>query len=470
MKNNSFRQTVDDRLAGLSMSDALRGRIMQAATDDVPAPKRSTRRKRRMLISALAATFTLAFGLTVAAYSHDFEVFIENMGEDFRQLVQPLSGYSISEGVRMNVVAAVNDGESIVTYITIQDEKGTRIDENTELCDVSAGNDMIHIFDGMVHYDDATHTATYRLTLNSTEALSGEAVSLSVNTLLTGHKFEYGVPTGLTLADLSAFTPTTLNTESINGYSITSPRAAADAPLLGGAEQATGFEAGLASGTLPTLQQNEHPMPFAALQGITVSNAGIVDGYLHVQTYREEGLPRFNWYDFQLYYPGMENKPPLVSADFAVGEYEQLGYHTLNAYHENVFEIPAGVAPEDIQLTANITSYENIIPGEWKVSFIPEVEKNLSPIACNIDMNGWVIHSVTLSSIGVTLSASGEMNEHSYPTEIEVWMKDGTLADINGNMVSMDNDSLISKLSFSRPIRIEDVDKIILNGHVLQQG
>jgi hypothetical protein len=61
----------------------------------------------------------------------------------------------------MNVVAAMNDDEMAVIYVTMQDLTGNRIDESLDIYDYSLSS--AHIFNSqLVHYDKATKTATLR--------------------------------------------------------------------------------------------------------------------------------------------------------------------------------------------------------------------------------------------------------------------------------------------------------------------
>ena len=103
---------MDNRLAGVVLSDALRQRIQSGAE---PTRPRKAVRSRRILLTCVAAALTLVFGIGAAAGAFPyFERFIFRMGEDVRPLVQPLGQVSIAQGIRMEVLAAVHDGDTAI--------------------------------------------------------------------------------------------------------------------------------------------------------------------------------------------------------------------------------------------------------------------------------------------------------------------------------------------------------------------
>ena len=106
----------------------------------------------------------MVFGLSVAAGAIPaFETFLEHMGGDLRQLLQPINKMAADNGIQMDVVAAVNDGHTAVVYLTLQDmENKGRIDNTTRLTEVTA-NSGFGGFERQVHYDTETGAATFRL-------------------------------------------------------------------------------------------------------------------------------------------------------------------------------------------------------------------------------------------------------------------------------------------------------------------
>lgn len=103
-------------------------------------------------------------------------------------LLQPIGVISEDNGIKMEVVAAMNDDEMVVVYSTMQDLIDDRIDETLDIYD--------HFFSGarkfniqVVDYDESTKTATLRMQANGGKKLSGKKVRFRIDSFLSDKKY-----------------------------------------------------------------------------------------------------------------------------------------------------------------------------------------------------------------------------------------------------------------------------------------
>lgn len=461
MPKQNFKQDIDARLAGLTLSPVMREKI-KAGAGVAPTPKkRKPMRLRRTLVTIAAACMAMVFGLAAAATAFPgFETFIANMGEDLRQLVQPIAEEITDDGICMQVVAAVNDGDTAVVYITLQDLEGDRIDETTELYDRNLGDGMMG-FAHMVYFDEETRTATYRMESMGTETVSGKKITVNVSALLSGGEWQENIATGLYLSDVMALNaqPAIVVPDPLGsmGFSY-SVNPATNKKLEGMMEQTS----------IAVLQPDANPTTLPKTDLLTISNIGIVDGFLHIQQKPQE-MERLNIILPYLMYPGQSDERPLAVAYASFGTPETYGDGVYAPYNEHIFELPQDVPPQDVQLALTAYTYQLYVEGNWKVTFVLDESPPVRTAECAIDMNPWLLQNITVSNVGVTGYGTGETTEYSDYLDIVITLDDGSTVEYAGS-VSMrynDDDSFSIKYNFARPINPEDIQTVTVNGQVV---
>lgn len=125
---------------------------------------------------------------------------------------QPVNKTSTDQGLRMEVLAAANDGDRAVIYLNVQDAQGLgRINDGMQLYDYavsSAGRRQGMAFSEVVAYDEASQTATLRLeSMAEDDGDPGRRMRVQVAGLLTGAASTEWQGTGYTVADLAAMNP-----------------------------------------------------------------------------------------------------------------------------------------------------------------------------------------------------------------------------------------------------------------------
>lgn len=456
-KNRSIKDAMDARLSSMVLSADAKEEIRRRALEQSEAPKRKKRIPfRRALLSVAAACLVLVFGVAAAASVFPgFETFISQMGEDMRQLVQPVNVISTQQGIRMEVVAAVHDGDTAVAYLSIQDTEGNRIDETTTLYACGFGDTFA--FGQMVYFDEATRTATFRLESMETEALAERKVTVAIESILAGAQYFHDADTGLTLASIRDANPApdTVELESSGSYGMSHGWDEAENDKLWNSMEAD---------YLTMLAPGEDALP-VDISGITITNAGMVGDYLHIQS-RPQGMERYSSFEFYLDYPEALPEARLAAGEVEYGETEHADGRDYYEYCEYILQVPQGVADEDIRLLAGGVSYQNYIAGNWSMTFVLDSDPPQLEAACDIDMHPWNLYKLTLTSVGVTVYGRGEMREDSDNADVVVTLNDGSVAESSGAtrwMMEAD-DSFSIKNSFNLPIDLNEVKSVTING------
>lgn len=462
MSSRNFKQDIDNRLASLTLTPALQQRIraQAAAQPQVsaapPARKRTARRVRRSLLTVAAACLALVFGLAAAASAFPaFDIFIQNMGEDLRQLLQPIAEETIHDGIRMQVVAAVNDEDTAVIYLTLQDLEGNRIDETTELHESNL-DDSVLGFGQMVHFDKQTRTATYRLESKGENFTAGKKITVNIKSLLSGGQEHEKIATGLTLANIMA----------LNANPTTTPQPIQTIGISYGdnPEANTFLEDFMEEGTFAALEPASQPITLPGTTLFTVSNAGLVNGFLHIQQ-NPTGMEKYNLYSPFLIYPGQQTSPQLASANMGFGDAEEKGNFLYFAYTEHILELPENCPPEEVELGLWAYTYQHYIEGNWKVTFMLDETPPTHSAEVNMQLNTWMLDTVTVSNIAITGYGHGEINEHSDYLDITIVMQDGSTVDYIGSTSAYSFDgSITDQYSFTRPIDPAQIKSVHING------
>jgi hypothetical protein len=131
-------------------------------------------------------------------------------------MLQPIEIISESDGIKMEVVAAMNDIEMAVIYVTLQDITGGRIDETLDLYDYSiSGAQMFN--SQIVDYDEITNTATLRIQRNGGKNLNNRKVNFHIRSFLSD-KQTYKFAVNASLSEITSNPPQTVPLKMSNVY------------------------------------------------------------------------------------------------------------------------------------------------------------------------------------------------------------------------------------------------------------
>jgi hypothetical protein len=156
----------------------------------------------------------------LAATVPSFNKIVSKICPEIAPILQPIEMVSEDNGIKMEVVAAYNDDEMAVIYLTMQDLTGDRIDESLDLYNYTLSEGAL-FNSQIIGYDEETKTATLRIQANGGEKMNGKKLSFAVKSFLSGSLVFDEVETGINLMDIEDVSSQTipLNMERVSGGS-----------------------------------------------------------------------------------------------------------------------------------------------------------------------------------------------------------------------------------------------------------
>lgn len=310
---------------------------------------------------AVAAAFLIAINISLPVLAGTFPDIYELMylvSPVVAQFYQPVQMADEYDGIRMEVVAAYIHEETAEIYITLEDLKGDRLDETTDLYD-SYSIHMPYSATGncqKVGYDPESGRLTYLITVTQEEGqkIEGKKMTFSVGGYLS-HKQNYEnieIP-----IDLTQVTD--------------APYQSVDSPARGGAM--TGYSGLVTDVSKIEATEKEaqgYPVlvpqsadPDFPVEGVDFTGIGYIDGELHIQYAVENSLDNDNHGFFFLQNEAGETIEEQGSVSFREGT----GENRID-YRDAVFQIPQ----EELQkyrLYGDFVISEGFHEGNWQVTF-----------------------------------------------------------------------------------------------------
>lgn len=468
MSENNFKDSMDRRLQSVVLRPELRQSILEQCQPAAQPEKARCIPWRRVLrqtaaVAAAAAVIMLS-GVVGVAANPPLRRSLDKLGDDLLSLLQPVNLADEDNGIRMEVLAAMNDEDVAVVYLTLQDtEKRNRLDETVQLQDLcvradGAIIDSEELFNQaeVLWYDEETQTATIQLRSQAASKIAGKKISLLLHSFLSGEEREEMVNSGYTLEDVAHANahPALLYPSEVEQYSVWGARM----------EALTGL---IDAQAMPVLTENGLQLTFEEYPWLRVSNAAVVDNMLHVQLAYDPETGLYNECSVVLG-DKAGHRFDVSGANVSLETVKQEGYHSYTTREEQIALVPGEMLFRDVYIYGDLVSYTHQQSGEWKTTFRLQPAQDTLSAACNIDMNPWKISHVTVSPIGVTMLGEGEMYSYSSSLELEVFLKDGSMMEVDSVTTTSDGETVQCKSIFSRPARMEDIDFVKLNGHIIR--
>lgn len=451
INEESVRRAVDGGLSQLELTEAKKQAILAQCRPGIAVvrPRRALRR-----VSALAAAFALmvAAAAGTLAASPGLAQRLDTLSRQALAFLYPVEKTAEQDGIRMEVLAAMNDEDVAVVYMSLQDTAGSgRVSDSVELFDYEISG-AVFTDSEVVQYDPASDTVTLRLT-GSCGEMGGGPVSVNVRSFLTGAEYTALAGPGWTLEDTAALLPETALDYS-GGY--------CGWALAGSDETPLGTQ--LKAEELPMLKPLGEGLPLTGWCALT--GAEELDGMLHLQVRPDGEMGRFNRLSFVLTNPAGE-RLGLPSAEVWLGEQTRIGIHDISERTETVLELPADAdARRDVRINYDLLTYKEYIEGSWSVSFRLEDAPAQRRGQCAIGMGGWTLQEVAVTPLGVTLLGQGEMfPSSSVDATPTVVLRDGRTAQFASASTSTDSSGRIEmKELFCIPVPPEDVAYVEVDG------
>lgn len=456
--DETVRAAVDSGLSSVQMDAAQKQAILAQCrpTVEVARPARSVRPLRRVLALAAAFALVLCVGGGVLAAAPELQQKLAVLGEETLQLLQPINQVSEDQGIRMEVLAAMSDGQAAAVYISLQDTTGQgRIGPDAEMytADISGA---FFTTGEVVDYDAATGTAILRLTGDGSQQLAGKKITVSTSAITSGWNANEPVDLGYTVEDVRQRTgqAPVQYTQPTRAWSATGPELECYSKLVD-------------EGKIATLIGWSEPVALPGVDWATVNAVGVVDGQLHIQVNQLGGMGQVNRVHFAL--RDAEGKTvPCTELELDLGQEHEMGpFRSYNDLVEYVLIPPEDADLGELTVLMETSTYDHLIEGKWATTFRLEDASESLVIPCDRDMNPWRVTQVQVSPIAVTATGTGEMTAESESAELQVFLTDGTEVSCSSASVSAGDGTILYRSIFDEVIDLADVAKVTLNGEEL---
>lgn len=406
----------------------------------IKAKSEKSKRKVKILAIPFVASIFVVFTAGVgAAHIPSLNSLVAAVSPEIALMLQPVDISSESNGIKMEVVAAIHDNEMAVIYVTLQDTTDNRIDETLDLYHYSLTG--AHVFNSqIVDYDDQTNTATLRIQGNGGESLSGRKVNFHIKSFLSD-KQTIEIAVDANLSEITSKRPQTVSLDMNN--------------IPGGGGNM--YERLKEQGIVQVLKPGETEITFPEIMFMHVSSIGMIDNRLHIQVrWNKENIDDHGYFYFVD--DSGENIYP-TSITFGVDKAGHTNYG--HEYTEYIFDME-NIDFESQQLLGHFVSNGKYTTGNWNATFkIQPVQEEMNR-DLNMDFGTWSSSKVSISPLGITLYGEGMFND-SNNIEIYAKMADGTLQRFDNTFNYSEDKKITIKYASPLPIEFSRVKSIYVN-------
>lgn len=477
--NETLREVIDRRLDNLKVTEKRKEEILELAVKNGRAAGRKTgrqNRKRRRPVRLryaipLTVCFCLLFSIMIAAAPRLREKFFHLLSPQYEEIAPPVSleeAYqdgedhgsrasgregsdrqgrrgSVSEGIHMEVTGAVTDGTTMVMFVELEDQEG-RLDDTVDIYDYSLSG-YTYLNTQLTGYDEETRTAKFCLLASGGEAPKAGRIRYRISSLLTGKREIGDFDTGIRPESLFA------GEGEAKGRYVGSTGGGGDRKLMERLKSRDEFHA---------LEDGTGAVPFRDDIGfVTITNAGWLDGFFHIQTKWEESV---------------DNHGDVYLLDSDGGRIPSVGVYLAEVSEAGVISGPAREKQieyvydlgdrklESCTLHAFFVESGTLIEGDWGAEFTVSSLKGQS-----IETEGkGLADRAVITPLGIYLydtSLNGPDLE-----EITVKNSDGSFVEVAARFTDRDGDKKNLLLVAESPVDIKALDQVIINGVLLYDG
>lgn len=415
---------------------------------------------RKAGIAASAAiALVIATGAADASGLIDLRHMLRFIGEERVEILQPINERSEDQGIEMNVLGAVRDGDSAEVYLTLKDTAGKRIDEKFRLYDywVQGGTDLNN--SQVMNYNAATDEVTLRLLTQG--AAIGDRMSVQIGSFLRGEQEQDGYDSELDLSGLLA--------DQVDDIHKTLNRNRDNIGLAATGERSKALSE---QKELQVLNPDAMSVSLPNLDWIKLTNIGFVDGKLHIQFSPDTRMGRYNHAEFYMT-DQQGNRQDIDFYRVSWGEVEADGKVYGGKYQEYVFDVSTPEQLKGLKLMGSLLTYDELVKGSWGATFDLKPEGRTLTGTTEFGLGKGTVRQVEVSPLGVSLKGTGfegdeeEKDEAArHDLKIVIHFKDGTKTASNGYFVRTVDIPI--RWSTNEVIPVENVDYVSLNGQKIE--
>lgn len=458
-EKKSMREVFDTRLSGVKVTDEHYRAITKGLEGEMIV------KKKLSLAFVLVMVLVLLAAVALAAINPSFQVLLSQVGEQIAVALQPIELVSESNGIRMEVVAAMNDDSNAIAYITLQDMIDDRLAGFVDLYQYGISQTGMS-YGSTVQYDENTRTATLSILSYGGKNLNGQKVTFALQSFLAGRQEWDNMDVGIPLDTVQEAKSTIwLEKEAWEGW--------------GGGEN---LDEIISNGGINILPVGEQDIPIPGVDFACISNIGLIDGRLHVQTrWAKKGVVPanlddhgYNWLvgkdgqafsgdgDGFLVYFGMDAKGNLHNIGFNA---QGLSFSEGTMYQEQIFTPDSDLA--QYALRGYYATNKAYITGDWNVTFQLQAVKAFKQADCDINLGSARLHTMTVSPIGWTLLGEKQPGS-AIQCDVLVEMADGSQQRFDVNCPA-DSEASFEFYSFAEGLLdVEQIKEVHVGGHAVQ--
>lgn len=403
---------------------------------------------KKAMPAALAICLCLVLSVGVAAATiPSFNNLLSFINPDIALMLQPIGIISEDNGIKMEVVAAMNDDEMAVVYLTMQDLTSNRIDETLDIYDYSLnGVHMSNI--QIVNYDEITKTATLRMQANGGEKLNGKKLSFRIDSFLSDKRIFDAVETGINVSDIVETNPSQVIPLDMNN-------------IPGGGGDL--FKELKSQGTIKVLKTDQMNIRLPNIDFMYISNIGFIGDQLHIQIkWIGNGIDDHGY----LYFADASGNKINTNASTIYFGTDELGNTEYgNGYTEYIFGVD-NINLDEVKLKGHFVSNGKYTTGNWKTTFKLQSVEEEKQIDSNIKFDTWHANSVSVSPIGITLVGNGEINDLQN-INITANMTDGSVQRFESVKSYSENGEVKLKFTSPLPLEVSKVGSLAIDGNVV---
>lgn len=465
--DDTIRLAIDRELGSIQLDASQKSAILaQCRPSLTVAPRHRPMRRVLAVAASFAAVMVLSVGTLAAA--PELRESLKGLSEDTIAILQPVNQVSEDQGIRMEVLGAVNDGGVAVAFLSLQDTTGQgRVSDTVRLMDCQISDDLGIAIANVVSYDETTETAILRLEGMGGDADAGEKITVSARSLLSGEQQVSDESTGYTVSELIASGPAAEYAPPEEGLIMGS---------MAGVDDPENAEITLEeidqlkdSGKVPVLEPWAEGLKIDGMDWATVAAAAKIGNQLHIQYNTDSVLGGVNSLSFRLKDASGEVLD-LPMLELNIGPRTELSrelYYTET--NEYVLFLPEGQDVSDMEVVYSGTTYDSLTQGNWSTTFRLEQVKERLQSRQELDLGGWTVESVTVSPVAVTVRGRGDLWDlGGEMPEVRVWLQDGTQVDASSAGTSIDGEDVTLNSMFNEILDLSQVKTVTLNGEPLE--
>ena len=357
--------------------------------------------------------------------------------------LQPIQLADESNGIRLEVLGAMNDDESAIIYLTLQDLSGETIDETLDIYNYTLSEGRAFFME-TINYDPTTKTATLRLRGNGGKSMNSKSVIFGIQSFLT-KKQRYQ------------------NYDVLPDWSILKTHQA-ESILLDGHVSLGGSGEFVSNTNQKVLKPRELNLQIDGLDFVQISNIGFIDDKLHIQLEWSDNNVADHARIYLVNQSNQEVDDYYGNITFGVDVENNI------VYGRNIDEYVFDISPDELnelKLQGDIVHYGEYTKGDWNVKFKLESTSEEIMKKVSLKINETLVNEVSISALGVTLRGIGDENF----LEVNILFNNGEILESDSMIgtadYTVDNSVFAIKMLFPSLLELSEIRAIQVNDHII---